>query len=134
MKLIDPDAIAIATIYQEARGERLQQSRIAVAEVIYRRTLEKYRSDGSVISTCLWPYQFAGWNPKDPNRIPSLKIDSNDPFVQDCMAAWHMVLTGLSNITNDADSYVNLKVVVPDWYDPAKVTAEIGAHTFLKLR
>ena len=134
MKLIDPDAIAIATIWQEARGEKQQDSRIAVAEVIRTRTVEKYRSDGSVIATCLWPLQFSGWNAKDPNRIPSMKLDTVDPFVAACVAAWHTVLAGGSNITKGADSYVNLGIVIPDWYDPAKVTAVIGSHTFLKLR
>lgn len=134
MKLIDPDAIAICTVWQEARGEPSQDSRVAVAEVIYTRTLAKYRSDGSVISTCLWPYQFSGWNSKDPNRIPSLMLDTTDFVVARCIAAWHTVLAGGSDLTHDADSYANLSLVQPNWYDAAKITAVIGSHTFFRLR
>lgn len=133
MRLISPDAIAVVTIFQEARGES-QQGRIAVAEVIRNRTEAEYRSDGSVISTCLWPLQFSGWNPRDPNRIQSLKIDTNDPVVSDCMKAWEIAKVG-SDLVKGADHYINLSIVArPPWVDDTKITAVIGAHTFLRLR
>ena len=130
-KLIDPAAIAVATIWQEARNQP-HEGRIAVAEVIRRRADTGFHSDGTIIGACLAPLQFSGWNAKDPNRIPSLKIDTTDPIVLDCMKAWEA--SAFTDLSHGADSYVNLTIVKPDWYKPTLVTAVIGDHSFLRLR
>lgn len=134
MRLIDPVGIAVATIWQEARGES-HEGRVAVAEVIRNRMTHGFHSDGSVVGTCLAPYQFSGWNTKDPNRIPSLKLDDANLLVADCLLAWQEAMGG-SNWAKDADSYFNPAIVVPppDWYDPKLVVATIGDHVFLRIR
>lgn len=55
--------IAVATIWQEARGANCthEEWRL-IAQTIKNRTAMKYCSDGTLISTCLWPLQFSGWS------------------------------------------------------------------------
>ena len=55
--------IAVATIWQEARGQNCTgQERRLVAQTIKNRMRMRYCSDGTVVSTCLWPLQFSGWS------------------------------------------------------------------------
>src|SRR2546427_4431047 len=106
MALIIPsDSFAIITIFMEAEGEAFA-GKVAVAEVILRRTQQKYFSDGTVASTCLWPFQFSGWNANAPNRVRATQIDDQHPIVQLCLAAWAEALTG-SNLSKDALHYLN---------------------------
>lgn len=52
--------LAIATLWQEARGED-QEARIAVAHVIRNRIDKLYDSDGTIAGTVLKRWQFSGW-------------------------------------------------------------------------
>lgn len=52
--------LAIATLWQEARGED-QASREAVAWVIRNRMAQYYDSDGTIAGTVLKRWQFSGW-------------------------------------------------------------------------
>jgi len=129
MRFISDYALAIITIWQEARGEP-QEGKIAVAEVIRNRMKRKYSSDGSVTDTVLRPYQFSGWNTKDPNRVPSMRIDNKDPVVNDCIEAW--LTSEHSDLTGGAVLYLNEKAVdvLPDWVSVSHQTAKIGRHSF----
>lgn len=130
MKLIDPVKLAIITLWQEARGEPFD-GKVAVAEVIRTRMLRKFFSDGTIEGTVLRAKQFSGWNPGDPNRIISVRLDDEDTAVKDCQKAWEV--SERTALTKGADHYVNLSIVRPPWFDDAKVTAVIGNHTFLRL-
>jgi spore germination cell wall hydrolase CwlJ-like protein len=130
MRLIPDATWATMTIWQEARGESFD-GMVAVAEVILRRTMKKMFSDGTVASTVLWPYQFSGWNTKDPNRIPVAKLDDTDRIVTACMRAWQEALEG-SNLTKGATHYFAPAIVNPEWASRMTVTARIGRHVFLK--
>jgi len=91
-RLITDDALAVITIYQEARGED-DATMLAVAEVIRNRATEKYMSDGTIAGTVLTPYQFSGWNTKDPNRVLSVKVDdATDSIIKRCQTAWLTVM------------------------------------------
>ena len=131
MRLISDDAIAIITIFQEAEGESLQ-GKVAVAEVIRRRMARRYSSDGTVVGTCLRPYQFSGWNTASGNRIRSLRIDLDEAMVADCVTAWAHSRT--SNIVPDAVLYYNPDIVPtpPAWADPARLVAVVEHHRFYK--
>lgn len=131
MHLFPPEHWAVATIWQEARGEPFE-GKVAVGEVIRTRMRLKHFSDGTIESTCLRDRQFSGWNSNDPNRIPSVRLDDEDPVVKDCHKAW--LASQLTSLTKGATHYVNLDVVVPPWYNENSVTAKIGRHTFLKLK
>ena len=89
MRIITPDSLAIATIWQEAAGEPYE-GKIAVAAVIRNRMNKKYQSDGTVEGTVLADYQFSGWNTdtKDTLRERSMRLDDTDPVVQECQMAW----------------------------------------------
>lgn len=130
-RLLPDDALAVVTIWQEARGESYA-GKLAVAEVIRNRTVNYYQSDGSVASTVLRAFQFSGWNVSDPSRVKSAKIDDEDPLVRDCLKAWHEALTGTTTV-NGAVLYYNPSIVeTPTWARPEHATevATVGAHHF----
>ncbi len=130
MRLISDEALAIATIWQEARGESFQ-GKIAVGEVILNRIKLGVFSDGTVAGTVLAPLQFSGWNTKDPNRIPSMRLDDFDPKVRECKDAWAAALSG-SSLTYGATHYFNPSVVLPLWSADMKKTTSVGSHDFYK--
>lgn len=142
MKVITEDALAIVTIWQEARGEPYQ-GKVAVGEVIRNRMHEGgYLSDGTVAGTVLKPKQFSGWNDNDGNRIKSCKIDDGDPIVNECIRAWNE--SRHSHITKGAVYYMNVDLVraqngglVPKWWlvgTQADGEVKIGDHTFRRKR
>jgi len=134
MRLI-PDWIwGVMTLMQEVQGESFN-SKVAVAEVILRRTRMKYSSDGTVAGTVLWPLQFSGWNaqdatPKYRERIECAKIDDQEPVVQECIKAWKMADQG-SNLTNGAYLYFNPKICSPSWASKCIEVARIDDHVFM---
>src|SRR5690349_17588094 len=112
--LITPDALAVCTIWQEARGESYL-GKIAVGEVIRNRMGRLYSSDGTVAGTVLRPWQFSGWESNDPNRIKSMQIRDEDPIVKECMQAWTQ--SKITSHVRGAVLYCNLKAVQsrPPW-------------------
>jgi spore germination cell wall hydrolase CwlJ-like protein len=133
MRLIADYLWGIITVWHEAQGEPYE-GKVAVAEVIWRRTKRKYLSDGTVAGTCLWPVQFSGWNahdasPKYRERIEGAKLDSADPVVNDCVRAWEEARN--SNLVPGVMHYYNDSLCDPEWARGAKVVAEIGNHRFI---
>lgn len=127
--LIPPDALAVVTIFQEARGESYA-GKCAVGEVIRNRMERNYSSDGTVAGTVLRPWQFSGWESGDPNRIKSMKIDDLDPTVRECIKAWQE--SRVSKYANNAVLYCNLAAVAvrPNWARDDRCVAVVGNHTF----
>lgn len=135
MRLVPDDAWAVITIWHEAQSEPYL-GKVAVAEVILRRTKRKFMSDGTVAGTCLWPMQFSGWNahdatPKYKERVEGAKIDTDDHVVQDCMRAWAEAKAG-SSLAPDCVQYYNPRICAPPWSIGAEIVAEIGQHRFVK--
>ena len=129
MLLIDDCLLGIVTVYQEAEGEPYL-GKVAVAEVIQRRTRQKFMSDGTVAGTVLKKYQFSGFNTDSANRIRSFQIDTSDAVVNDCVRAWYEADRG-SNYAPGALHYYNPSIYNPWWAQGAKVVAEIGNHRFI---
>jgi N-acetylmuramoyl-L-alanine amidase len=129
VRLFNENFIAIATIWAEARGEP-REGRIAVGEVIRRRTKRRYNSDGTITGTCCRDRQFSCWNNNDPNRLKMLSLDDDDPLVIDCAQAW--AESQWSDYTNGAVLYLALDSLkyLPPWVRQCRVVAKIGAHTF----
>jgi spore germination cell wall hydrolase CwlJ-like protein len=136
MRLITEETLAVATIFQEAEGESYL-GKLAVAEVIRNRMLKLYASDGTVSGTVLRPYQFSGWNTKDPGRLRSVRADNDGAIVRDCIRAWNEAQAG-SNTVHGAVLYYapsTLKALglpEPDWAlpDSADEVAIVGKHHF----
>lgn len=132
MRLISEEALAVVTIMQEAAGEPYL-GKLAVAEVIRNRMQRKYASDGTVAGTVLRPLQFSGWNAKDPGRIRSVRADSDDSVVRECIRAWNEARAG-SNTVHGAVLYYNPSIIkeTPDWAftDSATEVAVVGQHHF----
>ena len=117
---------------QEAAGESYA-GKLAVAEVIRNRMQRKYASDGTVSGTVLKPLQFSGWNAKDPGRIRTVRSDSEDKVVKECIRAWHEALAG-SDTVKGAVLYYNPTIIheTPEWAlpDSAIPVAVVGQHHF----
>lgn len=128
-RLIEPEAVVTATIWLEARGEP-QEGRIAVAEVIRNRTAAKFFSDGTPEGTCLRPWQFSAWNTETQGRGRAMQLDSSDPIVAQCLAAWLAAQSG-SNIAQGALLYHSTTMnPYPKWSDTSRFLVEIGLHRF----
>lgn len=130
MRLIADYLLGVVTIFQESEGEPYE-GKVAVAEVILRRTKQKYMSDGTVVGTCLRRKQFSAWNDDAPNRIRSLQIDTSVPAVNDCVRAWEEAQRG-SNLVPGCLHYFAHNLVSPPWAKDAEVVKVIGNHTFVK--
>jgi N-acetylmuramoyl-L-alanine amidase len=130
----DPADILARTIWAEARN----QGRIgmeAVASVIMNRARNPGWWGSDVVSCCQRPYQFSCWNPGDLNRAKLLRVTGQDPEFATATAVARDALAGrLADRTHGADSYANLGVCSPDWADPAKMTCQIGDHTFFRIQ
>lgn len=132
MKIINPNSLAIITIWTEAQGEPYE-GKLGVGEVIRNRMLRNYSSDGTVAGTVARRYQFSAWNDDAGNNallIKALKIDDSDPTVIECIRAWHE--SARTNLVKGAVLYCNLSVlsVRPNWAVEEKKTITIGGHTF----
>ena len=130
--LFSDEALAVSTIWQEARGEPFL-GKLAVAQVIRNRVLLKYNSDGTVAGTVLAPYQFSGWNTKDPNRVISVLIDTDDPVVDACRTAWLIAnQKGVGDKFPAVLFHASTMKEYPEWSKSTKVkkVAEIGNHIF----
>lgn len=146
MRLVSDRALAIMTIWQEARGEPWD-GMIAVGNVIRHRMATRYQSDGTVVGTVCRRWQFSGWNWHDPNFLASLRLDDDDALVTKIEAAWDH--SGERDVVPGAVHFLNVPVVLhqsailPEWatsahnrfmVDPALLVAEIGNHTFLRAK
>ena len=130
MRLVDDDRWGELTLIQEAEGESYR-GKVMVAEVILRRTREKYFSDGTVAGTVLRDRQFSGWNHgANPVRIRVAKADTDDQPTQDCIRAWSEAKAG-SNLVPNCRHYYNPRVCNPPWARDARVVAEEGNHRFV---
>jgi len=119
-------------VWAEARGEPYE-GKVAVAEVVLERIRDQ-RWGNDVASVVLQPWQFSCFNQQDPNAAlrPRPSDKKGYAVFKECCRAAADAVNG-STLTGRANHYVNLKVARPVWYDPEKVTAVIGAHTFLRL-
>lgn len=118
------------TVYGESRGESYA-GQVAVASVVLNRVRAHPRWPASIAAVCLQPRQFSAWN--DPTPLASLASD--DPGLGLCRAAARAA-SDLKDSTNGANHYLTADLAAgdpPSWYDPAKITARIGRHVFLRL-
>ena len=126
MDLIPNWCLGVATIKQEAEGEPYE-GKVAVGEVIRRRTKLKYASQGTIASTVLAPLQFSGWNTGSPVRVKSCEAQIEDPIVQECRRAW--VESETSNLVPGAVLY-HANYIKPSWAKSVKFVKQIGRHLF----
>jgi N-acetylmuramoyl-L-alanine amidase len=132
----DEDAMG-RTIWGEARGEP-SEGQVAVAWVILNRASRhqfaqyQHGRTGAVAKVCYQPLQFSCWNEGDPNREKALTLPAEGPQFK---IAKDVLAGAIPDPTNGADHYyvTNMKNP-PYWASMFKVTAVIGAHTFLDSR
>lgn len=137
-----PGALVMAsTILGEAAGEPLEGKQ-AVAAVIMNRARD-HRWPDRPEEVCLQKMQFSCWNIGSPTlpRMFNPKSFVSEEVWGDCLRAALEAIWGLiPDPTNGANHYLNPTVTrqirggtLPSWHNPAKITATIGAHEFLRL-
>jgi spore germination cell wall hydrolase CwlJ-like protein len=130
--------IMAKTIYGEARGEyRLPNggvnSLVAIGNVIMNRAK---RSNGSIATECLRPYQFSCWNKGDPNRTVIERVCSPDAIYEKCFTIASQLLCGdlQTDVTNGATHYYSAHMRSPPyWAINKQPVAVIGNHVFFSL-
>ena len=136
-RLISDDTIAILTVWMEARGQPMDGQQ-GVAEVILRRTKNRFQSDGTITSTCLWPLAFSAWNATDRQRMAAIRLLEDSPGIPEARAAWYAAQLG-SDLSKGANSYLNpatllkLSKPLPKWASDEKFTVKIADHCFYKV-
>src|SRR4051812_2041029 len=83
MRLVSDTHLAVMNAWMEARGESFEGI-VAVCEVMRNRMkLNKWDlnkdKQTTLVEVVLAPYQFSGWNTKDPNRLKALVLDDESP-------------------------------------------------------
>ena len=126
------DDTAARTIWQEARNQGVIGMK-AVAHVIRNRVADG-RWGKVAAEACLWPLQFSGWRPSDPNYGASCRLSEDDPILQTCLNAW-VASESEPDPTEGACFYhtVNMNPP-PSWARAMHETVVIGAHIFYRDR
>ncbi len=123
--------VAIRTLWMEARGEPEAGQR-AVAHVLVNR-LKDGRWGHSLASVCLWPYQFSGWIPSDPNIKTMAAVDDKDPMLAKLAGFLAEAVTGMaSDPTQGATHYYAESMPNPPVWSRDKPFIAIGRHRFFK--
>lgn len=125
------------TVFGEARSETAA-GRLAVAFVALNRAADpRRRWPRSLPLVLLQPWAFSCWWQPGSNRDATLAIATDDPVLRACRGLATVALSdGLADPSGGANHYLSSALACstpPTWYDPAKVTARIGRHEFLKL-
>lgn len=122
--------LAVATLWQEARGVALDKAVLGVCHVIRNRMTRRYASDGTVEGTVLRPYQFSGWNPKSLVAARSLLAAFSEPRL---LALWLQSATD-SDPTNGAVLYYSPDAMgdnaPPQWTKTTRFSCTIGPFDF----
>lgn len=118
------ELIIAATIWHEARGERLIGKR-AVATVIYNRHIER----GLTLSqVCRQSKQFSCWNGKRARDL-LLPVPTGKAWRQ-CLWIAIQMTTGRFKPVNRANHYFAYKLCNPKWKEKMEFVERIGGHDF----
>lgn len=122
------------TLWGEARGEPVRGIE-AVAAVVVNRVRRAVAEGGcwwggSVIDVCRKPWQFACWNPSDPNRAKLMAVGPSDPVFATCLRVARRAMAGvLPDPTGGATHYHRVGAH-PAWAAGCVPSAEIGNGVF----
>jgi N-acetylmuramoyl-L-alanine amidase len=121
-------------IWREARGQS-REVKTAVKHVILNRAANPtgpYAKCHDVVSVILCPYQFSSFNRSDANAalMPNPKVTGDWNAWLECCA---VVDAETQDPTSGANYYFDLSIKPPDWADPVRQTAQIGAMRFFRI-
>jgi|GEM_PF-1301260 N-acetylmuramoyl-L-alanine amidase len=125
-----PDLDVLAkTLWGEARGEGLAGMNAVAAVIVNRVKSRRYPS--TVKGVCLQPWQFSMWNEDDPNGEHAMSMRPGDSASYDqCLAVARAAIAGrVADPTGGALHYA-VSGLNPYWAADAKISAQIGRHTF----
>jgi spore germination cell wall hydrolase CwlJ-like protein len=139
-RMFSDEAIAVATLWAEARSEPLE-GKVAVAEVILNRMKMSYFSNGTVAGTVFRPLQFSCFNHDNKWRNVIFELDWDSPAVKECREAWRLAQAGPKTV-GDAVLYHTIaqpagtKVWPPRWATDPRVqpVKTITRHIFYEDR
>lgn len=133
------DALTLlaATIFLEAEGES-DEGKVAIGWVAANRA-DLWKQ--TLAEVLLAPSQFSCWN-SDYRPMADARLAAGGQAEEACWRAaaaalWRLVSDpthgGTHYLNPDLTRRIRKKHDLPPWYDPAKVTATIGRHEFLRL-
>jgi spore germination cell wall hydrolase CwlJ-like protein len=103
----------------------------AVAHVIRNRVADG-RWGKTPAAVCLWPLQFSGWRPTDPNYEKACGLPDDDPTLAQCLHAWQ-ASESEPDPTDGACFYFSTSLThAPAWAGKMIETVQIGAHIFYR--
>lgn len=121
--------IIAATIFDEAKGEKLI-GRKAIASVINNRTKwKKYKNNPVLV--CIAKFQFSGWNKGYINV--DLKSKQHQQIWKECQELAKQIINGKFKSIIDSNHYYNPKLANPKWGNKMKNVKIIGNHKFGRL-
>lgn len=132
----DPAVDVLArTLYGEARGEPVR-GKEAVAAVVMNHVRRAEARCGhfwwgaTVEEVCRKPWQFACWNPNDPNREKLLAVNTRDNAFNCCLRIARRAVAGTLKDPTDGATHYHARGVKPPWARLKAPCAVIGEHLF----
>ena len=128
-ELTQRDVVAM-TLLGEARGEG-KAGLYAVATVINQRAINRNKTPKAV---CLQRKQFSCWNKNDKNRAKLPALLKTHPMRHYAIELANGITRMDRSYTKYADHYINRHIKKPSWLANRKPVAQIGNHSFYKLK
>lgn len=130
--VVDLDRM-VRTIWGEARSES-EETWQAIAKVILTRAGWPGRSPwgNSIDEVCTAPWQFACWNPNDPNRLKMLNLTSKDKRYK---AIEEICLDLLKNgeYSDVGATFYCRSTAKPVWRKDLKPVETVGKYVFFAI-
>lgn len=132
--LIDLDRM-VRTIWGEARKEP-EETWSAIAQVIITRANWPGRAwwGSSIEEVCTAPWQFACWNPSDPNRHKMLNLAPKDRRYREIETVCLALLTGGEPISTESATYYCHSMSKPVWRGDREPIETVGKFDFFNIR
>jgi spore germination cell wall hydrolase CwlJ-like protein len=105
-----------------------------IANVVLNRMKRPERFGVTLQDVVFAPYQFSGVNSGEWQKVTTGNLTKDEEKIyKQFLRISGLALKGkLSDSTNGADHYVNLKLSKPSWAKVYPQTVKIGSHTYFK--
>lgn len=128
--------IVALTCYCEASSASPMERRCVVHSIFNRAKLNPVRYGKTPAAVCLKRYQYSEFLPDqadNANLERGAVASDSDPVMQDCLAAFHEVVTGTSfDQTGGATHYTDKSIAPPAWTEGAEMCLETPKFRFYR--
>ncbi len=127
-----PEQLLAAVLFSETKDLKDAEG---IANVVINRSMKPNRFGKTLEEVIYTPSQFSGVGTAEWNKAVNQKFvnKKEENIYKDMLSIAYRARSGkLSDVTNGADHYVNLKLAHPKWADLYDEKAKIGEHTYFK--